>query len=134
MKRTVRDLLIVQAIVAIGIVVIGSAADWTASHYTPALLGVCAVALFATGAALAGRGALSRSGGAMTDPIGRGSVRGTPAGALMGTFEMAADDDANVEPDASLQPTLARRPFTVAAAGVAATTGIAALISWLLFE
>lgn len=128
MKRIVRDLLIAEAVVAVGIVVIGSAADWTASDYTAALLVVCAVALFATGAALVGSRPLSRSGGAMADAIGRGSVRGTPV--LSGTIGMAVDDDANVEPDAALQPSLARRPFPLVAAGTAVATGIAALISW----
>lgn len=113
--------------------VIGSAADWTASDYTVALLAVCAVALFATGVTL-GRGGSASSGGALTDPIGRGGVRGTPAGAMAGTFEMVVDDDATAEPDLYPGATPARRAFPLVPLGLAVATGIAALVSRLVFE
>ena len=133
MKRSVRNLLIAEAMVGAGILVIGSAAGWTASDYTIALVVVFGVALFATVATLGRSGARS-SGGAMTDPIGRGSVRGTPAGAMSGQFEMVSDDDASREPYLPPEPTPDRRGFPLVPAGVAVATGIAALISRLLFE
>ena len=137
MKRFAIRFLIVNALIAVVIGLIGWSADWEASDYTLALLVVCGVALFATGASLGRSGPLSNvSGGAMTDPIGPGSSRGTPAGAMGGVFGMAVDDVATSEwvqwQDAPGQ-TPGPRTFVLTLA-TSLTIGVAALVSWKVFE
>jgi hypothetical protein len=155
MTRFLRNLLIVDVAVALVIGLIGWSSDWEASDYTLALLVVSGLALFATaGAALGRSGPMSNvSGGAMTDPIGPGSVRGTPAGAAGGVFGMAVDDEATSEwvgsqyvsgPGSPKGDFFGRwgarqgeapgpRTFFVMLA-TTLTTGAAALVSWMFFE
>jgi hypothetical protein len=127
--------LIVNALIAMVIGLIGWSTEWEASDYTLSLLVVCGLALFATGAALGSTGPLSNvSGGAMTDAIGPGSVRATPAGAMSGVFGMAVDDVATTEPAYPRRgETPGPRTFLIMLA-TSLTTGAAALVSWKVFD
>src|SRR5688572_12616561 len=97
MTRFAIRFLIINVLIAAIIGLIGWSADWEASNYTLALLVVCGLAFFAGIAALGRSGPTSSVGGAMTDAIGPGSVRSTPAGAMSGVFGMAVDDVATSE-------------------------------------
>ncbi|MGH2794722.1 MAG: hypothetical protein ACRDKG_10510 [Actinomycetota bacterium] len=150
MKRFAGKLLLINAIVALAIGLIGWSSDWNAADYTLALLVVCGVAFFATAAALGSSGPMSNvSGGAMTDAIGPGRVIGAPEG----FGGMAVDDVAISEhvqshysqgPDTPKGDFYGRRRarqgehpgprplFLMLATSL--MTGAAALISWKLFE
>jgi hypothetical protein len=154
MKRFLIRFLIVDALIAAVIGLIGWSSEWEASDYTLSLLVVCGVAFLATGAALGSSGPMSNvSGGAMTDAIGPGSVTGTPAGAMGGVFGMAVDDVATGESVQSQyapghgSPTgdfygrwRARQGETPGPGtfflllATSLTTGVAALVSWKVFE
>ena len=135
MKRFAINFLIVNALIALVIGLIGWSAEWEASDYTIALLAVGGVALFATGVALGSNGPRSNvSGGAMTDAIGPGSVSGTPAGAMSGVVGMAADDDATAEPVYSRQGETHRPRTSFLMLATSLTTGAAAIVSWKVFE
>jgi hypothetical protein len=136
-KRFAIRFLIVNALIAAVVGAIGWAAEWKASDYTPALLVVFGLAVFASIVSLGSSGSTSNvGGGAMTDAIGPGSVSGTPAGAMGGVFGMAVDDAATSESvrwQEAQQETPGPRTFVLPLA-TSLTTGVAALVSWKVFE
>lgn len=150
MRRFLGWLLIVNALIALGVALIGWTMDWGASDYTLALLVACGVAFFATSATLGSSGPMSNvSGGAMTDAIGGAAV----GGQLGGVVGMAVDDVAHSEwvgssyaeqPGSTRGDFYARwrsrqgerpgpRPFFIMLA-TCLTTGAAAIVSWKFFE